>query len=451
MKKIISLFLVLNLCFCGRAQQSQFAAEADQLILPLVETNNYSGSLLISHKGKRILARSYGKMSREFDREAQLDSKFFLASVSMIFTSAAVMKLVERGQISLEDKLSQYFPEYKHAEKMSIHHLLAQRSGIPAIGAEANVDYDSMTKFIHTPAQLYAYFQDYDLLYSPGERYNHGRSEYILLALLIERISGKSFGSFLQDEIFRPLGMENSGHFEGEQQIISSLSTGYAAKDLYEVEKAYQIDWSSKTGHASIYSTVEDLQLFAEAILDNRLLTAASWEKVLQNHGQNVGYGWFIRDHLNRKRFQMNGRSPGFSSYLAIYPDEKLIVVVLSNNYISLPYDIGQNLAALVLKEATESLNLSTKAIDKEQLKQLVGYYQFSEDFYRPNFKLNVREQDGKLYTDWGALVPIDEGSTAFQKFILRTYWSSIEFIRNKEGEFVKMKFDRFEGEKVSN
>lgn len=449
MKEVITLFLVSTLCFFGQAQENRLYAEVDKLVSPLVETNNFSGTLLVARDAKVVLKKAYGKMSRELDLDAQLDSKFFLASVSMIFTSAAVMKLEEDGHISLEDKLSKYLPDYKHADKISIHHLLAQRSGIPAIGAEANVDYDSMTKFTHTPTQLFEYFKDYDLLYSPGERYNHGRSEYILLALLIERISGKSFGTYLQDEIFQPLGMKNSGHFEGEHQIISKLSSGYAARDLYEVEKAYQIDWSSKTGHASIYSCVRDLQAFAEAILDDRLLSAASWKKILQNHGQNVGYGWFIRDHLNRRRFQMNGRSPGFSSYLAIYPEEKLLVVVLSNNYISLPYDIGQNLAALVLNEATEPLNLSRKPISKAQINQVVGYYQFGEDFYRPNFKLSVKEVKGRLYTDWGALVPVDEGSSAVKRFILRTYWSNIEFISNPQGEIEKMKFDRFEGKKV--
>ena len=443
--------LALTLCLCiGQSQtKNDLLKQVDDLVGPYEATNNFSGTILISRSDSILVNRSYGKMHHSYNLEHKPESKFFLASVSMIFTSAAIMKLYEDGMLNLDDTLDQYFPWYKHGSKITIHQMLAQRSGIPRIGAENNVDYDSVTKFTHTPETLIAYFKDYVLLFEPGTKYSHGRSEYILLAHLIEQLSGKPFGKFLKHEIFDPLDMHDTGHYSGEKEIIKDLSWGYAPKGFFDVESAYQIDWSSKTGHASIYSTVSDLQKFAQAIMDHRLLKPESWKIILTDYGSNVGYGWFIRDHLERKRVQMNGRSPGFSSYLAIYPDEELTVAVLSNTYISSPAEIGMSLAAMVLNEPYKKLKLSRDTIDPEIATKLVGKYRFGENFYVPNYTLAVVEKDGRLSCEWGPFVPIDDAKGKNLNYIIRVYWSSIEFVENTDGFIKEMLFDGHQGQKI--
>jgi len=405
--------------------------------------------VLVSKNGKIIHSKAYGKMSREYNLINTPDTKFFLASLSMIFTSAAIMKLSEEGKLLLSNNLSKYIPGYKRGNEITINDMLAQRSGIPAIGTGGNVNYDSITKFGHTTEKLISYFKDYELLYKPGAKYNHGRSDYILLAFIIEKITGKSFGQYLKDEIFTPLGMNNTGHYSGEKEIITNLAKGYAPKDLYEIESAYQIDWSSKTGHASIFSTTGDLQKFAQAALDNKLLKKESWNKIFTNYGDNVGYGWFITKHLNRDRFQMNGRSPGYSSYMGIYPQENLTVIMLSNNYISLPADIGKSIAASILNEPFEPLNLTNKALDASFAKKITGTYKFDEKFYRPNYELEISYKDGNMISTWGGLIPIDKGNKNFKEYILRTYWSSIRFIENEKGETIEMMYDSHKGIKI--
>ncbi|WP_222983693.1 serine hydrolase domain-containing protein [Flagellimonas meishanensis] len=447
-KRLLLLLLVLSFSLSAQEGKS-IKKEIDLLVAPLVETNNYSGSIMVSRNDSILFQNSYGEMSREYNLKNQPDTKFFLASVSMIFTSAAILKLYEEGKLDLNDTLDKHLPWYKEASKITIHQMLSQRSGIPAIGRENNVDYDSITKFTHDTKALMDYFKEYDLLFNPGSKYNHGRSEYILLAHLIEKLSNKSFGTYLRDEIFEPLGMENSGHFNSEKEIIQNLAKGYAPKDIYDVESAYQIDWSSKTGHASIYSTVSDLQKFAKAILDKKLLSANSWKQILTDHGNNVGYGWFIRDHLNKKRYQMNGRSPGFSSYLAIYPEEGLIVVVLSNNYISLPSNIGMSIAAIIFNEPYQSLNLSRDKLEGYLSKSLVGNYQFDADFYVPNHKLEIKEKEGRLFCEWGPFIPVHDGTSKTLKYIIRTFWSTIEFVENEKGNIVTMMFDEHKGVKI--
>lgn len=450
MKRILIIISGLLLFYPALSQKNEgLISQVDSIINSLMVTNNYSGTVLISQNGKTLLSTAYGKMSREYNLDNITDTKFFLASVSMIFTSAATMKLNQEGKLLFSDPVSKFFPDYKHGNRITISDLLAQRSGIPAIGSGGNVDYDTITKFEHNIEELYSYFKEYDLLFKPGEKYNHSRSDYILLAYIIEEVTGKPFGQYLKEEIFTPLGMNNTGHYFNEKEIIQNLAKGYAPKDLYDVESAYQIDWSSKTGHGSIYSTTNDLEIFAQAALNHKLLSKKSWDKIFTDYGDNVGYGWFITKHLNRDRFQMNGRSPGFSSYLGIYPKEKLTIIILSNNYISLPAVVGKSIAAVVLNEPFDHLNLTYKPVPANFAQKLRGTYKFDENFYIPNHELVVRYENGNIISDWGGLIPIDKGDKNFKEFILRTYWSSISFIEDEKGEITQMMFDNHQGIKI--
>ncbi|HZH99500.1 MAG TPA: serine hydrolase domain-containing protein [Flavisolibacter sp.] len=447
LRLFIATLLFVPVAFSQK--QKSLEKQADRIIRPLVTTNNFSGTVLIAQQGKLLLSKAYGKMSREYNLNNSPDTKFFLASASMVFTSAAIMKLKEEGKLSLTDQVARFIPGYKHGKMITIGDLLSQRSGIPAIGSGGNVDYDSITKFAHSIEKLYSYFQEYDLLFTPGTKYNHGRSDYILLALIIEKITGKTFGQYLKESLFVPLSMQHTGHYSSEKEVVQNLAKGYSPTGLYDVESAYQIDWSSKTGHASIYSTTGDLQKFTQAALQSKFLTKESWDKIFTDYGDNVGYGWFISKHLNRERFQMNGRSPGYSSYVAIYPKEGLSVVVLSNNYVPMPPEIGKQLAALVLNEPFEQLNLTNKTAPAAFAKKFVGTYKFDKNFYRPDYELVISLENGHLVSDWGGLIPIDKGEKYFKEYILRKYWSSIRFIEDEKGEITQMMFDHHKGIKI--
>jgi CubicO group peptidase (beta-lactamase class C family) len=450
MKSIFIIVAGLSCAYTSFPQGNKAVSSGvDSLVHPLVLTNNYSGTVLIAQNGKVLLSKAYGKMSREYNLDNLTDTRFLLASVSMIFTSAAIMKLNDDGKLLLTDTVSKFIPEYKHANKLTINDLLSQRSGIAPIGTGGNVDYDSITKFEHSTEQLISYFKNYDLLFQPGARYSHGRSDYILLAYIIEKVTGKAFGQYLKEEILRPLGMNNTGHYTNEKEIVQNLAKGYAPKDLYETEAAYHVDWSSKTGHGSIYSTSHDLYKFTQAVLNSKFLKKESWGKVFTNYGDNVGYGWFITKHINRDRYHMSGRAPGFSSYVGIYPKEKLTIVVLSNNYVSLPAELGKSIAALVLNEPFERLNLTNQTVAADFAKKLTGTYQFGENFYRPNYELVIKNENGRISSDWGGLIPVDRGSKKFKEFILRAYWSSIRFIEDEKGEITKMMFDDHQGVKI--
>ncbi|NNF36677.1 MAG: serine hydrolase [Saprospiraceae bacterium] len=445
------LFSLLIFISCHQNDGSQLTSSnqrMEDLIQPLVNTNNYSGTIAVSNRNELLYTGSYGLMNHEYQLENHNETRFFIASASMMFTSVAIMKLVDQGLVQLNDPLSKFFPGYSKGDKITIHQMLAQRSGIPRIGNDDDVNYDLITKISHTSDELLAYIWEKDLLFEPGDQYAHERSDYIFLAGIIEQVAGVPFGEYLKEEIFIPLGMEHTGHYNDQSEIITDLSKGYAPDGLYGIASAPFLDWSSKTGHASIYSTAEDFVKWGRAALNRDLLSDESWGLIFKDHGDGVGYGWFISPHDGHERYQMNGRSPGYSSYFAIYPEEDLIVSMLSNIYVSLPRITGPLIASIYFDEAYEPIDIVNEQLSEEQVEEVLGFYQFGEDFYAPNGSDSIYLENGGLYGNWGGLIPVKEGDEVYRKFIYRTFWSDIEFIVKEPGDEVQMIFDGYLGVK---
>ncbi|MDH3493755.1 MAG: beta-lactamase family protein [Acidobacteriota bacterium] len=423
------------------------------VIDPLAKSNNYGGTVIVQKGGNYIFKRSYGFADRESKIEHSAQSKFFLASVSAMFTAAAVMKLIDQGKLSLDDKLSKFVPGIKNGNRMTIHILLTERSGIPRIGSQGNVNYTTLTESPQSIDDLIGHIKALNPVSEPGAKYEHSRSSYILLARVIEKVSGKRFGQFLKDEVFIPLGMKNSGHFSERDALdkIPNLAKGYVQKGVTDLSPAPVLHWSSKTGHASIYSTAEDLEKFANAALNKEFLSAESWKKLQSPHdGDNVGYGVFTSPQGTHKRFYMSGGSPGFSTFFAVYPDEKLVVIMLSNIQIFVPYFTVPTLASIVFGEPYERLNLVTPPdVDEKLAGRLRGSFKFGEDFYRPNGTVSITAEGNRLFADGGPLIPIDDGKGEFTRFIHRRYWSTLEFKKNSTGKIVGLKFDSFSGTRI--
>jgi len=167
-KSTITLPLLIFATILFAQQGKQIVKKIDDIIQPLVKTNNYSGTALVSKDGNILYHKAFGKMSREYGIDNREDTKFFLASVSMIFTAIAVLQLQEQGKLSIDDSLAKYFPSNKRWAGITLKQMLAQRSGIPAIGASGKPDYDSLTKFTQTAESLIKHFENENLLFIPG-------------------------------------------------------------------------------------------------------------------------------------------------------------------------------------------------------------------------------------------------------------------------------------------
>ncbi|MEM9300681.1 MAG: serine hydrolase domain-containing protein, partial [Pseudomonadota bacterium] len=405
-------------------------------------TGNFSGQILIARDGEILLSRAYGHADPDALQLNNNETVFHLASVSRIFTSAAILLLVQEGRLGLQDPLSKHLPDWPRGDEITIHHLLTLSAGFPNINSMAR--YPLWSQFSQTPESLVKKFRDLPLEFTPGKRSVHSNSNYNVLALLIERLARRSYGQFLEEALFEPLGMQRTSHDGNGKQTVANEAIGFAPVGLGGLEPAPTLDWSVKTGNGSIYSTAEDLYRFDRMLVAGSLLTDASVRQTFTEHFENSGYGWFIVDRAGRTEVHINGRSPGFGTYWGRSVDEDVTVIVLGNIYNSVSTPIGRDLISMVLEEPIETPILSREPIDPKLAKSLVGTYRMGPDFYVPNAEVQVTTKDGHLFSRSAWLMPAG-GST----FVHRIYWSTLDFRQDGSGRFVDLKYDDFVGKRL--
>lgn len=424
------------------APPANLEAQVDAYLKPYLETNNFSGAVLIARRGEVLLSKGYGPADRERRTMNTPQTKFHLASVSKPFTTAAIMLLVERGLMRVQDPVSAFIPDYPNGDRIRVHHLLTNTSGIPHINNFE--EYDQLSQAHQTPASLVAVFKDKPLQFEPGAEHAYSNSNYNLLAYLIEQRSGMGYGAFLQENLFAPLGMVNSGHDETTGKDLAHSATGYAPVGVLDLEPAPSLNWSVKTGNGSLYTSAEDLYVWNQAFFGGKVLKPESLAAVFTDHIEGNGYGWFLYPRYGKKRAYINGRSPGYNASYEHYVDDEVTIIVLSNVYNALARTIGGDLAAMLFGEAYEIPQLKTEKPSPDIVRALVGTYQFGPDFYRPDFEMRVYEQDGYLYDSWSALVPLSETA-----YVSRAYWSQVSFDLDAAGNAIRMHFDDYSGERV--
>lgn len=437
------LSIVLCTTTCGLSQSDKtLTAKIDEYIAPYVATQNFNGTILVAKAGTVLYENSFGYANADFDILNQSGTVYHIASVSKNFTAAAILKLEEKGLLSTKDLLSKYIPDFTRANEITIHHLLTHTSGIANVNDMK--EYAEASRVSQTPESLIKLFKGSPLNFNPGDKYSYSNSNYNILAYIVEKVSGKTFGDFLEAELLKPSGMLNTAHHQKANLTIKNCAVGYQSDGNFGLEKSDYLDWSSKTGNGSMYTTANDLLKWDRALANGKVLSKASLEQMYANHKANTGYGCFVKDHLNRRRAYMNGRSPGFTSYFARYPDEDVCIIVLANNYIPVATSIGMDIAAILFNEKYEAVNLSATSLNPTLTKKLVGKYQFDKDFYRANFLMTVKETNGKISIDWGELIPSGELT-----FIARAFWSEVSFETNSQGKVVEMIYDGYKGKRM--
>ena len=404
-------------------------AQVDEYVKPYLDLAGFSGSILIAKGGKVLLSKGYGMANYELSVPNSARTKFHLASVSKTFTAAAIMILQERGKLNVRDPLTKFIPDYPNGERITLHHLLTNTSGI------ANVnnfpEYASQSKFPHTPADLVEMFKQKPLDFEPGTRgYTESNSNYNLLAYIIERLSGQSYGEFLKQNIFDPLGLRETSHDGDPRALLTNKAAGYMPAGLNDLENVPYMDWSIKTGNGSVYSTIEDLYRWDRALYTEKILKKSSLAQMFKEE-----YGWFNGKRLNRNVVRMNGRSPGFQSEIQRYLDDDVCIIVLSNNYAPTSSVIATDLARMVFGEKYEIPKLvKPPRLDAKVLDAYVGRYQFGPDFFVPRGSYTIERRNDQLVVNnpgaFATLVPQSE-----TEFFDRPFWSMIIFVKDNSGK----------------
>ena len=309
---------------------------------------NFSGNVLVAVKGKPIYEKSFGYANLELKVKSTSETKFRIGSITKQFTAMAIMILQEQGKLNVSDKLSDHIPNVPEIwEEITIHQLLTHTSGIMHSWELEGFGENMM---LHTPIEeIIDKFKNQPLVGYPGEKFHYSGTGYFILSSLIEKVSGKPYEDFLKDEIFDKIGMTNSGS-DVPDKIIPNRAAGYNTDSTGTYNSTY-IYMPILTGGGNLYSTLGDFLKWDQSLYYNSLISKESKDKMLTTELNNYAYGWGVIKSDSLYRTSHTGGVPGGRARIDRYPNEGILVVILSNNIRSTNPEIRGDFSELVLEE----------------------------------------------------------------------------------------------------
>lgn len=335
---ILILFLVL-ISNMGFAQAK--VEQIEELLSTYEEYGKFNGSVLLSEQGKVIYKKGFGMANMEWDIPNQPNTKHRLGSITKQFTAMLILQLVAEGKLDLQEPITTYLPDYPKAsgDIITSHHLLTHTSGIP--------NYTSFPKFMedesrnpYTPEAFVKKFDEKALDFTPGEKFSYSNSGYFLLGVIAEKLSGKSYEKLLHEKIFTPLKMNNTG-YDNHGDILKNRATGYEKQGKDYRNSAY-LDMTIPYAAGSMYSTVEDLYLWDQALYTTTLLPkkymTMYFEPYIPAFGSaQYAYGWGVGyEKIGSSTDSIyaighGGGINGFNTNISRTTSNKSMIVLLNN------------------------------------------------------------------------------------------------------------------------
>ena len=372
------------------AASAQLVSKIDAYMAAAARVNRFSGTVLVARKGVPIFTRAYGAANVELDVPNTPETVFKVGSIAKSITAVAILQLQEEGKLSVTDSICKHLTDCPSAwTPVTLHHLLTHSSGIPR--------HSDMKTYLATQGspvtqqEMLARLRKLPLDFEPGTKSVYSNEGFYLAGVIIERVTGKSYASFLNERIFGPLGMKNSGYDES-RRIVKGRAAGYEIVDG-QLLNAIPIDMSIPFSAGSIYSTVHDLLRFEQALRTDRLLSGRSREQMYQAHLPMRGYGWTVRRQFDRPSISKDGMINGFDTDLATFPEDDVTIIVLGNNGSASAKKITSDLAAIIFGAPYDiPAPRIPIALDAEILRRYAGNYRLDS-----GSEITLRLDRGKL------------------------------------------------------
>ena len=344
--------LSLLVCSARLVSAADQADLVDNYVLAEMARQHIPGlALLVSRGGHVIRAQGYGLANIELQVPVKPETIFQSGSVGKQFTATAVMMLVEEGKIALDDPLAKYFPDAPTPwTQVTIRQLLSHTAGFTDYPDSFDMRKD------YTEAQLLKIVEAIPLAYQPGTSWNYSNLGYLTLGVVIHKVTGEFYGDFLQDRIFRPLGM-NTARIISEADIVPNRSAGYRLLKGELKNQEWVAPTLNTTADGSLYFSIVDLAKWDAALYTEKLLKRSSleqmWTLVKLQDGQpnsgHYGFGWLTGKRNGHPVVEHEGSWQGFETDISRYLDDKLTVAVLANLAESKPYIVANQVAEMYL------------------------------------------------------------------------------------------------------
>jgi CubicO group peptidase (beta-lactamase class C family) len=324
----------------------------DDIMSAYQSSDKPGASVLVFKDDKIVFKKGYGVSNVSTQEKITQNTNFRLASVTKQFTAMSILLLVQKGRLKLEDPLKKYFPSFPvYGKDIKIKHLLTHTSGL--------MDYEDLipptqVMQLHDTNCLQLMYKANGLYFTPGAQYKYSNTGYAILALVVEKISGQDYGVFLKENIFKPLKMKYSVAFEEGKSTIPNRAFGYSMDNGSWVETDQSLT-SAVLGDGGIYTNTIEMTQWIKALWDYKLLGSEmqiqSWTRKKLNNGAPIeyGYGWHVEDYKNITHPHHGGSSIGFRNQLLLFPEQKLMVILLTNRNEGDPINEAHKIADLYL------------------------------------------------------------------------------------------------------
>jgi CubicO group peptidase (beta-lactamase class C family) len=350
-----------------------------KFLLEKFPANEPGAAVLVVQDGKTVLRKAYGLANVESGTKLSPETVFRIGSITKQFTSSAILKLSDQGKLNLQDEIIKYLPDYPtQGKKITIEHLLTHTSGIRSYTSLPEIMNKEAKAKAFGVSELISTFKDKPMDFNPGDAYAYNNSGYFLLGAIVEKVSGMSWGSYIQKNFFTPLKMKSTFT---EDKNISGLATGYVKPLGYAI--ADYVHPSIPYSAGAIFSTIDDLWKWNNAVFSGQVvkreLLEKAWTPLTLSSGekQSYGYGWQLGRIEKNKVISHGGGIDGFLSYALYVPDTKLFVTVLCNAMSQAPEQIAYRVAKIALN--ADDNEPAPIVLEDKALEEYTGVYKINE------------------------------------------------------------------------
>lgn len=424
-RKTLSFCIPLFLLFSLLATGQDISRELDSLMEKQFKPNEPGAVALVVKNGNPIYRKAFGMADLEHNIQMTPEHVFGIGSMTKQFTAVGILMLMEQGSLSLQDSITKYITGYPtQGHVITIHHLLNHTSGVKS--------YTELQKWRKiwrndlTTQEMMDVFKDEPMDFAPGEEWHYSNSGYFLLGVIIEKVSGMSYGELVEKKIFEPLEMRNT-YYGSRSRIIPNRAIGYQFGR--ELRNAEYLSQTQPFSAGAIMSTVDDLSKWQRAIQNNTLVKEETIETAFTNHALKngkptyYGYGWMLDEVNGSLTREHSGGIFGYSSNAIHLPKEDVYVVVLSNCNCNSPVEVSIRIAAVAigkpLPEPTEKIKLYEK-----YAKSLVGVYNFDDGSVR-----EITLEDGQFYSQRTGSTKLKIFPQDKRLFVFETGLTNLQFV----------------------
>lgn len=373
---------------------AELAAAIDSIAAERLREGPIAGfSVAVSRGGELLVARGYGFADLEHRVPATAETVYRLGSITKPFTAAAILQLVEDGKLGLDDDMATHLPDYPtHGHRVTIRHLLTHTSGIRSYTG-LGPRWQSKMALDLTHEEMLAFFKDEPFDFPPGTEYRYNNSGYYLLGLVIERLSHRTYASYVRERLTSPYGLESTGYCE-ERALVPHRARGYTP-GLIGLQNAAPISMTHPFSAGALCSNAVDLVRWADALFGGRIVNESSLALMLEEarleSGNSVGYGLGVSlgEFEGRRMIGHGGAINGFSTHLVHFPDDGLTIAVLANTDGARPSRLTRQIARVAL--GLPEPEIKALPLGPEEARRYIGEYDLGE------LRIRVFEEGGRL------------------------------------------------------